>query len=36
MTIRDKIGVSFNPLHDQWRKSRDMAVNYMLLAEKKI
>ena len=35
MSIRDKCGVSFNPLHDQWRKSRDMAVNYMLLAEKK-
>jgi len=35
MSIRDKTGVSFNPLHDQWRKSRDMSVNYMLLAEKK-
>lgn len=34
MSIRDKCGVSFNPLHDQWRKSRDMSVNYMLLAEK--
>ncbi|MCF6302704.1 MAG: bifunctional 3-demethylubiquinol 3-O-methyltransferase/2-polyprenyl-6-hydroxyphenol methylase, partial [Devosiaceae bacterium] len=34
MSIRDKSGVSFNPLHDQWRKSRDMSVNYMLLAEK--
>ncbi len=35
MSIRDKCGVSFNPVHDQWRKSRDMSVNYMLLAEKK-
>ena len=35
MRIKDKTGVSFNPLQDQWRKSRDMAVNYMLLAEKK-
>ncbi|HHG90401.1 MAG TPA: bifunctional 2-polyprenyl-6-hydroxyphenol methylase/3-demethylubiquinol 3-O-methyltransferase UbiG [Devosia sp.] len=35
LSIRDKCGVSFNPLHDQWRKSRDMSVNYMLLAEKK-
>ncbi len=34
MTIKHKTGVSFNPLQDQWRKSRDMAVNYMLLAEK--
>jgi len=35
MSIRDKSGVSFNPLQDKWRKSRDMSVNYMLLAEKK-
>jgi len=35
MSIRDRTGVSFNPLHDKWRKSRDMSVNYMLLAEKK-
>ena len=35
MSIRDKCGVSYNPLNDQWRKSRDMNVNYMLVAEKK-
>lgn len=34
MQIKDKTGVTFSPLTDQWRKSRDMAVNYMLLAEK--
>lgn len=34
MRIKDKCGVSFSPLQDQWRKSRDMSVNYMLLAEK--
>ena len=34
MSIRDRCGVSFSPLHDQWRKSRDMSVNYMLLAQK--
>lgn len=34
MGIKDKCGVSFSPLQDQWRKSRDMSVNYMLLAEK--
>lgn len=34
MTIRDKSGVSYAPLQDEWRKSRDMSVNYMLLAEK--
>ena len=36
MSIRAKTGVSYNPLHDQWRKSRDLSVNYMLLAEKKV
>ena len=35
LTIINKCGVSFNPLHDQWRRTRDMSVNYMLLAEKK-
>ncbi len=35
MSIRDKCVVSFNPLQDKWRKSRDLSVNYMLLAEKK-
>ncbi len=34
MNVRDRCGVTFNPLHDQWRKSRDLSVNYMLLAEK--
>lgn len=35
MDIRDKTGVSFSPIQDEWRKSRDMSVNYMILAEKK-
>lgn len=30
MGVIDKTGVTFNPLKDQWGKSRDMAVNYML------
>jgi len=34
MSIKDKTGVTYSPLRDQWRKSRDMSVNYMLLAEK--
>jgi len=34
MSIKDKSGVSYSPLQDQWRTSRDMSVNYMLLAEK--
>jgi len=34
LTITDRTGVSFNPLLDEWRRSRDMDVNYMLLAER--
>ncbi len=34
MRIIDRCGVSYNPLADEWRRSRDMDVNYMLLAEK--
>lgn len=30
----DEAGVVFHPLADEWRKSTDMGVNYMLLAEK--
>jgi 2-polyprenyl-6-hydroxyphenyl methylase/3-demethylubiquinone-9 3-methyltransferase len=34
MTIIDSTGVTYNPLADRWQRSRDMDVNYMLLAEK--
>lgn len=34
MTIVDRTGVAYNPLADRWHKSRDMDVNYMVLAEK--
>lgn len=34
MRVMDKTGVTFNPIRNQWGKSRDMAVNYMLLLEK--
>ena len=30
----DKTGVVFHPLADEWRKSSDLGVNYMVLAEK--
>jgi len=30
----DRTGVIYNPLADRWQKSRDMDVNYMVLAEK--
>ncbi|HWA17444.1 MAG TPA: bifunctional 2-polyprenyl-6-hydroxyphenol methylase/3-demethylubiquinol 3-O-methyltransferase UbiG [Devosia sp.] len=34
LRIADQCGVVFNPLADEWRKSTDMGVNYMLLAER--
>ena len=34
MNVIDETGVTFSPLKNQWSKSRDMAVNYMLLLEK--
>ncbi|GHA37767.1 ubiquinone biosynthesis O-methyltransferase [Devosia pacifica] len=30
----DETGVVYNPIADEWRKSGDMAVNYMILAER--
>jgi 2-polyprenyl-6-hydroxyphenyl methylase/3-demethylubiquinone-9 3-methyltransferase len=34
MAIADRTGVTYNPLADRWQQSKDMDVNYMLLAEK--
>jgi 2-polyprenyl-6-hydroxyphenyl methylase/3-demethylubiquinone-9 3-methyltransferase len=34
MTVTDRTGVSYNPLTDRWGRTKDMDVNYMLLAEK--
>jgi len=34
MSIIDRTGVTYNPLSDQWGRSRDMDVNYMVLAHK--
>jgi len=34
MRIIDKTGVFYNPLSDQWNMSKDMDVNYMVLAER--
>ncbi|MEM8700979.1 MAG: bifunctional 2-polyprenyl-6-hydroxyphenol methylase/3-demethylubiquinol 3-O-methyltransferase UbiG [Pseudomonadota bacterium] len=34
LMITDRSGVSYNPLTDAWVKSRDMDVNYMMLAER--
>jgi 2-polyprenyl-6-hydroxyphenyl methylase/3-demethylubiquinone-9 3-methyltransferase len=34
LSMIDRCGVTYNPLTDTWAKSRDMDVNYMLLAER--
>jgi len=36
MRVSDRTGVVYHPLADEWRPSRDMGVNYMLLAEKPV
>ena len=32
LTLLDRRGLSFNPLLDSWRESRDVDVNYMVFA----
>ena len=34
LSVFDLTGVTYNPLSDDWHLSRDLAVNYMLCAEK--
>ena len=34
MTVTDRTGVFFNPLANQWNLSKDMDVNYMLVARR--
>ncbi|MBX3597407.1 MAG: bifunctional 2-polyprenyl-6-hydroxyphenol methylase/3-demethylubiquinol 3-O-methyltransferase UbiG [Rhizobiaceae bacterium] len=34
LSVADRTGVTYNPLADRWSLSKDMDVNYMLLAEK--
>ena len=34
LKVIDKTGVVFHPLADEWRQSRDLSVNYMVLATK--
>ncbi|MDI7864253.1 bifunctional 2-polyprenyl-6-hydroxyphenol methylase/3-demethylubiquinol 3-O-methyltransferase UbiG [Rhizobiaceae bacterium n13] len=34
MEVSDRTGVFFNPLQNQWNLSRDMDVNYMLVAKR--
>ncbi|WP_208433961.1 bifunctional 2-polyprenyl-6-hydroxyphenol methylase/3-demethylubiquinol 3-O-methyltransferase UbiG [Bartonella taylorii] len=34
VTVIDEIGITYNLLNDSWNRSRDMDVNYLLLAKK--
>jgi 2-polyprenyl-6-hydroxyphenyl methylase/3-demethylubiquinone-9 3-methyltransferase len=34
LTIIDRTGVIYNPLSDRWQRSKDLDVNYMVLAQK--
>ena len=34
LRVRETVGVSFHPIGDEWRQSRDTGINYMQLAEK--
>ena len=36
LKVIDKAGVVFHPLADEWRLSRDMGINYMVLAERPV
>ena len=35
LTIADETGVVFHPLANAWRRSRDLSVNYMMLAQRR-
>lgn len=34
VTVIDEIGITYNPLNDSWNRSKNMDVNYLLLAKK--
>jgi 2-polyprenyl-6-hydroxyphenyl methylase/3-demethylubiquinone-9 3-methyltransferase len=34
LTVTAETGVVFHPLADEWRRSRDMGINYMIMAKK--
>ena len=34
LVVTDQTGVVYHPLADDWRKSRDMAINYMVMAQR--
>ncbi|WP_019220602.1 bifunctional 2-polyprenyl-6-hydroxyphenol methylase/3-demethylubiquinol 3-O-methyltransferase UbiG [Bartonella senegalensis] len=34
LTVIDEIGITYNPLNNSWNRSKDMDINYLLLAKK--
>ena len=34
ISVREKVGVTFNPITDKWSRSSDLNVNYMFLCER--
>ncbi|MCT6871527.1 MAG: bifunctional 2-polyprenyl-6-hydroxyphenol methylase/3-demethylubiquinol 3-O-methyltransferase UbiG [Bartonella sp.] len=34
LTVIDELGITYNPLNDSWNRSKDMDINYMLLARR--
>ena len=34
LKVIERTGVVFHPIADEWRQSRDLGINYMVLAEK--
>ena len=34
ITIKEMVGVGYNPLSDRWALGRDLDVNYMVFATK--
>ncbi|WP_139412884.1 bifunctional 2-polyprenyl-6-hydroxyphenol methylase/3-demethylubiquinol 3-O-methyltransferase UbiG [Bartonella mastomydis] len=34
LTVIDEIGITYNPLNDSWNRSKNMDVNYLLLAKR--
>ncbi|MET3559704.1 2-polyprenyl-6-hydroxyphenyl methylase/3-demethylubiquinone-9 3-methyltransferase [Bartonella japonica] len=34
LTVIDEVGITYNPLKDSWNRSKDMDVNYLLLAKR--
>jgi 2-polyprenyl-6-hydroxyphenyl methylase/3-demethylubiquinone-9 3-methyltransferase len=34
LLVRDRAGITYNPLTDRWSRSADLGVNYMMAATK--